>query len=200
MGIEDFKTSSVNSGDGKGAILDEVKELIDELSKIEKEAENIDKPEEFILGLLAGEGSLMINMHKSDRYNTGIDVRGAGQITLGKEDYKILVMIHHILNIGSLSIQGSGGVTWKVQSQKECRILADWIENNIENTLFKHTKKYESYVVWEECISMIEDGEHMSKSGIKEIAGMRDDINYYSSSARTQDEIMDIVEESLNTD
>lgn len=208
MGIDEFKTpSGSNTGkpgratanyDGKGAILEEVQELIDDLSKIEQKADEIDNPDQFILGLLAGEGSLMINMHKSDRYNTGIDVRCTGQITLGQKDYEILVMIHHILDIGSLSIEGNGGVAWKVQSQKECRILADWIDDNIAGTMFEHTRKYESYKVWSECLSMVEDGKHLTKDGIRRIASMRDTINYYSSSARSEEEIMNIVNKSLS--
>lgn len=209
MGIEDFKTPSgklsskpgraTANYNGKGAILEDVEKLIDDLSKIEQQAENIGEPEQFILGLLAGEGSLMVNIHKSDRYNSGIDIRSAAQITLSKSDYKVLVMIHHILDIGSLSIEGNGGVTWKVQSQKECRVLADWISDNIDDTMFKHTKKYESYIVWEDCLSMIERGEHLTKDGIEQIAALRDTINYYSASARSKDEVMEIVEESLTS-
>lgn len=202
MGIDAFKEDKTKkpapskTRPQKGAISDQVDDMIDSMEEIEQQADDIRNPEEFILGLIAGEGSFMVNIHKSDRYSTGLDIRTAVTITLGKDDYSILAMIHHILGVGGLNKCGDSAVSWKLQSYKDSRMLADWIDGHLDESLFQYTRKYRSYKTWKKCLSIIEKGDHMTYEGALKIAKLREDMNYSSGTARTPEEIKSILDKN----
>lgn len=174
MGIEEFRREN---SDGRGTTYERKKPDRDvNYEEVEKIDVNEEKMKGFFLGLIVGEGSFSILLQFEDERRLGVAVRGKFDLRLHEENQYLLKYLHESTELGYISYV-SPFVNYRITSLDECLELERWIENNLEKSIFKQTAKYESFVKWGECLSMIEERKHLTKDGLLEIAKLRDNMN-----------------------
>lgn len=145
--------------------------------------ENFDeKAYQFFIGLVAGEGSFCISLRKRDNFYTGFGVRSKFEIHLRNHDNEVLKWVRDYLNLGNITFdseqKGNRGKTSRIRisSVKGCKELADFIYEK-DNSFFKKTEKWNSFVKWKKCLNLINMGLHRTKKGMFKLACLREQIN-----------------------
>jgi len=84
----------------------------------------------------------------------------------------------------------SGKTTrWTAGSVEDCTEISEYIQKYISDSMFQHTQKYQSYLLWSECLEMIRHKEHFNKEGMRVILKKREEING-PSRCKSAEEIM----------
>lgn len=149
----------------------------------------------FFLGFVAGEGSFSIGVRKSVEMRTGVAIAPKFEIKMHAEDRETLGELRLATGgYGSISTPDARDhLSWRVSSITECRHLADYIEENADDTLFTTTRKYASYLTWRDCLDIIDDGRHLDPEGAKEIVRLREHMNR-DGRAAPADELLEHIE------
>jgi hypothetical protein len=107
--------------------------------------------ENFILGIIAGEGSFYVALYLKE---SGV-VRPAPSFSVKMNDTHLLKQMRAGLGVGGIVTRGGQGTTWQVQADSECRTVREFIEDNC-GELFQLTNKYEQYLLWSEALDIVE--------------------------------------------
>lgn len=122
-----------------------------------------DKPINFILGLIAGEGSFCTDMHKQKTYKYNVHTGLRFYIALHEKDKEVIDCLQKYFGIGDVGYKnnsGSGAYKWEIKRNDEVKQFAEWVEENSTNW-FKKTRKYDSFVKWK---SLIEDRKELMET------------------------------------
>lgn len=133
----------------------------------------------FFLAFIAGEGSFSITIsHRGGDGETSVSP--IFSVKLDVSDKELLQMFYSYTGLGHINegkSQGRHYVEWRTSNLEECKYIAEQIEAHAESTPFIYTSKYDSFLVWVDCLKLINGGEHMCDSGIAKLARMRDNMN-----------------------
>jgi len=105
--------------------------------------------EDFILGMIAGEGSFHIVLEGPTR------LRPKFKMTMHEDD--ILRDMCLNLNLGSVSHDWGDRYSWHVQSKSDVRELRDWVSEKMCDG-FKSTDKYRQFKLWSEAVDIFPSG------------------------------------------
>jgi hypothetical protein len=168
---------------------------------------------DYILGLVEGEGcfNIGIGLYKvKSRQNVGktfikqpyiFSVKPSFHIAMANKDRAVLEAVKATIGLGKIYIQ-----TRSKKSSKKSDI-GHYYVNGIENCLkladfFKdlefQTTKGEDFMLWNNCLKMLQKGLHKTKEGIIEIARLRDCMNNTTQATKhSPEELGKIFEEKL---
>lgn len=135
----------------------------------------------FVSGLVCGEGNFTIAISKSNSCRLGYHIRPIFQIELHHNDAPLLEMVRDYFGFGGIHYPkprtGNGNKSpsckYVVTALSDCMTLSRFFT---ENPLIGI--KHQGFVVWTECLAIIELGEHTSSEGFERIVRMRDQINH----------------------
>jgi hypothetical protein len=113
----------------------------------------------YFLGLLAGEGTFVTNMHKDPRLTIGIRMRPECRIEMHDVDHDMLVKLHEGLGFGVVMSRGNNMTGLQFRSQDDVGELIDLIES-ADSNVFEESHKFECYERWREVARALLDGEH----------------------------------------
>lgn len=182
----------------------DIDELLDESSFLMEEKytnrgeipsdKDFDKDEGFLLGLIVGEGCFSSYIRDRDDRLTPA-VRAVFVIGMHNENAPILKYLHDVLSIGNVNVrkpQNNGGevVEWRVSSFSECKSLRDWILEASEDTMFRYTKKWDSFMKWSEFMDMMESEYHKSPDGVRKMIEVKVSMNR-GNAGKSKDELME---------
>jgi len=105
--------------------------------------------DEFILGMMAGEGSFHIVLESPTRQ------RPKFKMTMYEGD--VLREMCLQLGLGSVSHDWGERYSWHIQSKTDIRELRDWIAENMCDG-FKSTDKFRQFKLWSESVDIIPSG------------------------------------------
>lgn len=141
----------------------------------------------WLYGFIDGEGCFSINFIKNKKMRTGFAVRPVFMLNQRVEDGEILEWMqlffkendiasstHHDrseANIGTRYIP-KNNLVLIAPGIKNCRKLANLFSTN----LFK-TKKQKDFEIWIEAIALMENGVHLTETGLIQLASMAEKMN-----------------------
>lgn len=152
----------------------------------------MDKTDEnFLLGLIAGEGCFGINFHHSDRYTYGFIPRFRFYIGM-KGDGDILRKYRESIGMGNIKKYESGIIHWHIDSKVNCLELCNIIDK-MDTSKFKQTSKWDSYTTWRDSIRMYENKGTSAKSLEDLVKNSRKMNSNGSSRKRSVEEMLSII-------
>lgn len=101
---------------------------------------------EFILGLIAGEGSFHVVLESPSRQRP--------KFTMNIHEDEILDEICEHLDLGGISRSDDIRAEWQIQSKAEIVELRDWVEDNMCQG-FKQSDKYRQFKLWSEAVDIV---------------------------------------------
>jgi len=158
----------------------------------------------FFTGIIAGEGSFSIKISKQKSSKLGIRITPVFSITMSQDNTQMIQNLKESIGHGGLyeyrkSKEGhSRMLKFSIESIEGCKDIISFIEQHSDTELFRGTERFESYIVWKECVNMIDNKEHTTKGGAKKIAELRRDINS-SQRSRDAEEVKNIIDGATET-
>lgn len=194
MGLKDV--GGLRGSKTQGSVENEENDTPESLAHIEDiNTDGMSKEKErgFFLGLVSGEASFSVRISSN---NSGVYTNCVFALQMHECDAAIIKHFYESMKMGNIrhrkDKRGNRGnhVNWKVSNTEQCRVIADWVEKHSENSFFRHTDKYRAFCKWEKCLTLIEEGEHLTDEGVAKIAGLRDQMNH-DSRGRTKEEVVE---------
>lgn len=147
---------------------------------------------QFVLGLIAGEGSFSAYAGPSESRRFGVQVEIDFSVKMKEED--VLQSARDFVGLGYISYTGDYTM-WTVSSNDDVQNLIEWIEEQ-DLSPFKQTLKHDSYQNWKEVVQKREDL-MKSKEGMKELVQMARSINYFDKKLKySTEELFEIIEQN----
>lgn len=105
--------------------------------------------DDFMLGMIAGEGSFHIVLEAPSRQRP--------KFTMNMHEREILEIMQEQLEWGTISKPDDTRTEWQVQGKEDLREMKEWVENNMSEG-FKSTDKYRQFLLWSEAVEIRPDG------------------------------------------
>lgn len=148
---------------------------------------------DFLLGLIAGEGSFMLTVSPVERRRWNVAIKP--QFTIHMYELDVLEKSKELCNdIGTIDSH-SDGYSWKVRSVEDCRIITDIVDNN-STDMFESTNKYEQFTKWKKGLHIIESEKHLTKEGTIELVDISFDIGKSSHRKLSKEDILSEIEKA----
>lgn len=160
-------------------------------------ATNKDTDFEFLLGMIAGEGSFMLTFSEDERRRFGVCYGVRFTISMGQFSQELLETLRDIVDLGRVQKAPKGHV-WRVSSRQECHTLRNRIDSHLEchDSVFPRSQKFESYEKWRQALELLQPGRRLTKAEIIKLAYLKDEINPIPDTGRSAEELIAIIEES----
>lgn len=134
----------------------------------------------FVSGLICGEGNFLVTVAANANARLKYSVRVVFQMEMHEREKPLLEAIQRFFGFGLILAASrrkrspNEGNTYRYSVIKiaDCLKLADFFE---ENPLVG--SKYQSFMVWKECLQIVRTKEHTSTEGFLRIISLRDTIN-----------------------
>lgn len=147
---------------------------------------------QFVLGLIAGEGSFSAYSGPCEKRRFGVQVEIDFSVKMKEES--ILKSAQEFVGLGYISHTGEY-TTWTVASQQDVEDFISWIERQ-DLSAFKQTLKYDSYERWKKVVDK-RKGFMKSKEGVKKLIEMSRSINDFERDLKYEkSELFEIIEEN----
>lgn len=137
---------------------------------------------DFLLGLVAGEGSFSIPITKNNNKNSGFDVRTMFALKMRSLDENMVEEVKSELGVGYITSRDSNKanegktIQYRVSSQEECRQVIHYLDQNM-NEDFKMSDKYQSYLQFKKAVKYLENRSKSSPQSIIKLAEIRENMN-----------------------
>ncbi|MBW2978374.1 LAGLIDADG family homing endonuclease [Candidatus Woesearchaeota archaeon] len=143
----------------------------------------------YICGFIDGEGCFNITIFKNDSLSTGLTICPQFMIHVTKDNRKILNFIQKTLNSGIISFSKSSyqrdvrnlrardASKYRIAKINDCIKLAEFLDGKLR-------VKQKDLESWKKILKIIEEGRHLTKKGILEVAKIRDEMNNPQKSKR----------------
>jgi len=131
-----------------------------------------DSARDFLLGFIAGEGSFMIEVGAIQRRRWNVNISPRFSLLVHEDD--ILQKLCSETDLGNVCTQEDRSM-WSIKSIDDCLELCKIIDDS-DSCLFKSTHKYEQYKDWKECLKLIDEGKHTTKSGAHKLVDLSFDL------------------------
>ena len=128
----------------------------------------------FITGLTDAEGCFYTSITKNTQFKTGWKVLAFFEIHIHKKDVDLLNYVQEQLGgIGRVVPNGKNAYSFRVNSLKD--VLNNVVPHFDNYPLI--SQKLADYLLWKKVLIMMQNGEHLTDAGIKEIVNIRATIN-----------------------
>ena len=129
----------------------------------------------FITGFIDAEGSYMaLFRHRAEGYNNvGWHIEAVFQVKLHRKDVKLLESLQSYFGVGKIVKSGEYASAFVVRSLKD---ITDKVLPHFDNYPLK-TKKRADYLIWREIVMIMNNGDHLTKSGVQNIINLRASLN-----------------------
>ena len=127
----------------------------------------------FITGFTDAEGCFSIGIRPDAKLKTKWRVSPAFIIKLHKKDLTILELIKNTLIVGKIRNNGVNSVQYVVESFKELQVIL----NHFDKYPLV-TAKVSDYLIFKECLKIINNGEHLTEKGLLKILGLKSSLNW----------------------
>ena len=116
----------------------------------------------FILGLIAGEGSFNANMHQQDTYKFGVRAGMRFHLGMHSDDRELIQKLQDFFGYGRVVVRDDSKslAYWEIRNNDNIEKFAGWVENNA-NSWFKETRKYRAFERWN---ALLQDRKELIKS------------------------------------
>lgn len=138
---------------------------------------------DFILGLIAGEGSFCISIRKTGNNKSGYGIKLKFGLNMRTLDESLVKGVKNELgNIGFITYKDGrtenrgNTIQYRVSSKSECSKFVDYIERNMSQE-FKSSEKYSSYLKFKEALNYIKKKDQSSPESILHLAKIRENMN-----------------------
>lgn len=151
--------------------------------------------EQFILGMMAGEGSFTIKLSKEESFSWKIRPNPRFAITLHESDREVLENMQEYLGVGTLRTKSENQYTWDVSSIGGIIEIKKFVEENAEDG-FMCTEKYESFLRWSKGVDMFKGPgrkTNWTKEKIVKIVNISKGINKTGYKGKSKKEWMEII-------
>lgn len=149
---------------------------------------------DFILGMIAGEGSFHVLMEKP---SGGTIDRQRPIFTMTMYEDGILQQMCSQLGLGIVTDDKGSRFTWRINNKKEVNEMRNWVLDNISND-FKATDKYRQFKLWSEAVDIVpDDRSPLSKPKRKRLVEISYEIPKSDTKNLSKEEWFKIIE---NTD
>jgi hypothetical protein len=134
---------------------------------------------EFILGIIAGEGTFGVTFRKRDGYTAPEPYSGVKM----KNEEMLLNSIKSKVGVGTVYSKKNNMYSWQLHGINLNQSLIEWIDES-RSELFVQSRKYDSYKQWKDCISFIQEKGFECKRGkkLEQLLGMAANINNHFTS------------------
>lgn len=126
----------------------------------------------FVTGFADAEGCFIITISRDPFNKIGWRVKLAFEIGLHKKDLALLKLIQNFFKIGVISLQSKDVVRFRVFSQKDLKILIDHFDRY---PLL--TQKQTDFLFLKKVFLKMENKEHLTLEGFREIVAIRSSLN-----------------------
>jgi len=138
---------------------------------------------DFLLGLIAGEGSFSISIKKTSRNSSGYEIRLKFGLHMRTLDEKLVKAVKgEFGDVGNIQYRNDwkrnrgDTIQYRVTSKDDCRKVVNYIENNLTEE-FRSSEKYSSYLKFKDGLNYIEREDQSSPESILRLAKIRDNMN-----------------------
>jgi hypothetical protein len=132
----------------------------------------------FVTGFSDAESSFSILIQANSKYTTGWRIKPIFAIGLHKKDLELLENLQFYLGVGKIHIHGKDSLQFRVDSPKELQVII----NHFENYPLV-TAKWADYILFKKALDIILLKEHLSKSGLLKLVGIKASLNLGLSSS-----------------
>lgn len=109
---------------------------------------------QFVLGLIAGEGSFFVTVSKDQRVDRGFTCTPRFSMNMDECDEALLREIQSRIGVGSVDRDDQRDTAqWRLGGQENCAALIEWIGDDFD--MFRHSDKHDKYVQWRKVIEEI---------------------------------------------
>jgi len=126
----------------------------------------------FLTGFADAEGCFSIKIQHNAQLKMKWRVRPVFSITLHIKDLALLESIKNNLGVGNISKSGEKAVMFAVDSIKE---IPDIIHHFDKYPLV--TQKLSDYLIFKQCFEIINQGSHLTETGLLKIIGLKSNLN-----------------------
>jgi LAGLIDADG endonuclease. len=131
----------------------------------------------FITGFTDAEACFSIGIRPDAKLKTKWRVLPVFIIKLHKKDLTILELIKNTLLVGKIRTNGVDSVQYVVESFKELQVILNHFD-----TYPLVTAKLSDYLIFKQCLEIINNGEHLTEKGLLKIVGLKSSLNWGLSS------------------
>ena len=147
---------------------------------------------QFILGLIAGEGSFSFST-QTDKGRFGVYIQPSFSLSMYEE--KLVREVHETLGLGHISERSDGMYALRITSRDERLELIKFVDRNASE-LFKASEKYIAYCNWKR---MVERKQELmkTKDGMRKLVRMAHSVNDFGKSTNySSEELLKIIDEN----
>ena len=159
---------------------------------------NNDSEFEFLLGVLASEGSFYITFAKDERRRYNVYYGARCRVSMGQFSEDLLVELRNIVDVGQVR-EEEKGYAWTISSRPELHELKNQIDTHLNShrSIFESTAKHRAYQKWRKALEELLRPEHrLSQQEVIELARRKETINRVPAAGRSAEELIAIIEDS----
>lgn len=155
---------------------------------------------EYLLGLVAGEGSFLLTLKRGDSWSCGVQIQARFQMNM-VEDSDILSLLGKKTGLGYVKNREDRPENrrdyqdWSILRQTDIQKLITMIEEQ-EDSLFWETDKGETFKEWKRGIELKEEGDTTDPELIKELITISKELNH-GDRGRSKEDWFAIVDEAI---
>lgn len=147
---------------------------------------------EFVLGVIASEGSFHLKMMKSNA-NAGYSFSPTFAIHMNKRERELLENVADVLPVGCTFHERPNSVSLYIGGKNSVRKIIDWIDEQ-DSDMFSATVKSSSADTLKKIIDKLDEGLHRTPEGTVEIAELRNEMNASGAESRVDvSKVRDVV-------
>lgn len=127
---------------------------------------------QWIVGFVDGEGSFLISINKNEKMTLGWQVLPEFRVVQHQNDEQILYKIKDYFGFGNVVVNHGDRKEFRVRGSENIKkIISFFKENNLR------TSKSKDFEIFCDVVGLMEDGQHLDKQGLLEIASLASNIN-----------------------
>lgn len=127
---------------------------------------------QWIVGFVDGEGSFLISINKNEKMTLGWQVLPEFRVVQHQNDEQILYKIKDYFGFGNVVVNHGDRKEFRVRGSENIKkIILFFKKNNLR------TSKNKNFEIFCNVVGRMEDGQHLDKQGLLEIASLASNIN-----------------------
>jgi len=127
---------------------------------------------QWIVGFVDGEGSFLILINRNEKMTLGWQVLPEFRVVQHQNDEQILYKIKDYFGFGNVVVNHGDRKEFRVRGSENIKkIISFFKENNLR------TSKSKNFEIFCKVVELMENGKHLDKKGLLEIANLASNIN-----------------------
>ena len=126
----------------------------------------------YVTGFADGEGCFYIGISPNSKYKTGYRVKAIFQLGVHENDIALLMQIKDFFGVGSITKLGEASIQFRVTKLEDLNII-------IRHFDFYPLLTYKQFDfnLFKKVVSLMEQGEHLTKEGLNKLITIKDLLN-----------------------